>query len=208
LNSVDREKETYKNTLSTRDNDFPVKNEDLKIEKKLTEKRLNEAKHTNLKGILTNRSEEFNNFSDTKSVFNLKKKDKKLTINDPIESHIHTKNSIFKTSFHETNVNSETLKKRKSLTLESMNKFFCPYCEHCSNLKDQNLDTHMQNLIQANVVINKGFDYMVKSIKFYDKTVIDLFSFTDNNIDEILKDEKHVKADNEPKLIKESIFEV
>ncbi len=66
----------------------------------------------------------------------------------------------------------------------------------------------MQNLLQANVIINKGFDYMVKNLKFYDKTVIELFSFTENNIEDIIKDDKHYKNDKITKDDKEDIFEV
>lgn len=68
---------------------------------------------------------------------------------------------------------NEALNKRKSIAYENMNKFFFPYCDYCNNTNNQNLEKHMENLLLANNIINKGFDYIVKNLKFYDKTVVE-----------------------------------
>jgi len=135
-------------------------------------------------------------------------KNNKRIIIDSLESRRLSKNLLFKTSFPISGDKNDNLRNRQSVAYENVNKFFCPYCDHCNNMKDQNLEKHMQNLLQANVIINKGFDYMVKNLKFYDKTVIELFSFTENNIEEIIKDDKPYKYDKITKDDKEDIFEV
>jgi hypothetical protein len=118
------------------------------------------------------------------------------------------KNSLFKTAFPLIGKPKEGALTRSTLNYDNVNKFFCPYCEHCNNMRDKHLENHMHSLSQANVIINKGFDYIVQNLKFFDKSAIDLFSFTERTIDEMIKDDKMVPMEKITSDINEDVIEV
>ena len=77
---------------------------------------------------------------------------------------------------------------------ETANKFFCPFCNHCNKLKDNDYDNYIYNLSQANTIINKGFDYIIQNLKNFDKNGIDLFSNNYNSITDLK--EENIKDEN------------
>ena len=42
-------------------------------------------------------------------------------------------------------------------------KFFCPFCEHCNNLKDDTLDKFISYTYESKSILNKGFEYILNS---------------------------------------------
>lgn len=179
----------------------------MKYQKGMTVNKLNETnKYINIRSM-SKHSEE---------VINLVKSKDLCSNKNEINLNFHTsktfkpsnKNVLFKTTLENNSEKKSSPKKMQSVVFDQSTKFFCPYCDHCNDIKDKNLDNHIQNLNKANVIINKGFDYLVRNLKSYDKTVFDLFSFTDNNIEDIIKDEKPYNNDKLQSEIKENIFEV
>lgn len=208
LPNLDLEKEYIKSTIFSRNNDFHNRTEekDISQNKNYYKTKILYDKERSTRRSQTEFDDEHKNTIDIK---NSTQMNNNTNLNlDQLESKRLSKNLLFKTSLPIPMSKNDNLKNRKSFAHENMSKFFCPYCDHCNNFKDQNLEKHMQNLLQANVIINKGFDYMVKNLKFYDKTVIELFSFTDNNIEDIIKEDKPVLNDKNKIDDKEDIFEV
>lgn len=61
-------------------------------------------------------------------------------------------------------VNSDKfdLSPKKSLFTENK-KFFCPFCEHCNKIKDDNLDTYVCTINESKNIINRGFNFIIHS---------------------------------------------
>ena len=132
------------------------------------------------------------------SIFN------KTTVDDKKQNQ---RNSLFKTSFPLIAKHKEN-HTRSSLNYDVVNKHYCPYCEHCNIMKDQNLENHMHSLAQANVIINKGFDFIVQNLKYFDKSAIDLFSFSEMTIEDIIKDDRVAPKEKAANDINEDVIEV
>ena len=73
------------------------------------------------------------------------------------------------------NLDNNTNQNRR-LTKENYNKkFYCPFCEHCNNIKDANLDSYIYTIRESKNIINRGFDYIIHS-----NILSDLDIFKDN----------------------------
>ena len=110
-----------------------------------------------------------------------------------------SQNSLFKTFFPiVTSIDNSIGNKKGAIKNEYINKFFCPFCNHCNNLKEQFQDSFINSLSHANNIINKGFDYIVQNLKTFDKNAIDFLSFTDQNGNEkILNTDNNTQDNNE-----------
>jgi hypothetical protein len=42
-------------------------------------------------------------------------------------------------------------------------KLYCPFCEHCNSIKDENLDNFIAYTKESKSIINKGFEYILNS---------------------------------------------
>lgn len=209
LNETDYDKHYIKTTISSKDTSLQkikIEEREVKDEEKLfTGKLLGMKTSLDHSKVLEGLSNVENNEA------NESKKGTESGLNtqnsiDGKEKSSRYKGSLFKTSFPIVAKTKSSFK--QSVNHDNLAKFYCPYCEHCNNMKDQNLDMHMQSLSQANIVINKGFEYIVSNLKQFDKTAIDLFSFTDRTIDGMTKDEKLIVKDKEKNDINEDVIEV
>ena len=114
-----------------------------------------------------------------------------------VDEKKHAKSPVFKTDFPIiTNKKDLTVNKSRTNKNEIKNKFFCPYCEHCNNIKDQFLENHIQSLARANITINRGFEYIMQNLKFFDKNAIDLFSFHEKTMEDSSNKDKTVHDNN------------
>ena len=107
---------------------------------------------------------------------------------------------ITRSTFPAISSKKENQANKTIINHENINKFFCPFCEHCNNLKDTEYDNYTYNLSQANTIINKGFDYIIQNLKNFDKNCIDLFSNSYGSLldykDENIKDENNYSQEN------------
>ena len=114
-----------------------------------------------------------------------------LSNNSEVFDKKRVKSTIFKTEFPVIpNIKDTSRNKSLSNHHDNVKKFFCPFCEHCNIIKDHYLENHINSISQANLVINKGFDYIIQNLKLYEKKATDLFNFNDKSLNEKIKDEK------------------
>ena len=93
-------------------------------------------------------------------------------------------------------INSE---KTKNLTI-SAQKHYCPFCEHCNVIKDNNLDKYLVYTKEAKNIINKGFEYILNSNMIKISNEI----FSEFNMDEITNNNE----ENSTKYKNKSTFEM
>ena len=58
------------------------------------------------------------------------------------------------------------------------NQFYCPFCDHCNNLKDSKLEEYIWAINESKNLINKGVEYILKS-KFLEQNNLDFFNLSD-----------------------------
>ena len=136
------------------------------------------------------------NFSDTEISNTTKEKisndvSKEISMYDNVQTE---NNKYTRPSFPVIQNKKEIQMNKTVINHETANKFFCPFCNHCNKLKDNDYDNYTYNLSQANTIINKGFDYIIQNLKNFDKNGIDLFSNNYNSITDLK--EENIKDEN------------
>lgn len=56
---------------------------------------------------------------------------------------------------------SKSINKEHNITNER--KFYCPFCQHCNQLKDDYLDDHIYLIRESRSVITKGLEHIIQS---------------------------------------------
>jgi hypothetical protein len=57
----------------------------------------------------------------------------------------------------------DLLFKTKNSFTNQNQKLYCPYCEHCNSIKDENLDDFISFTRESKSILNKGFEYIINS---------------------------------------------
>ena len=66
----------------------------------------------------------------------------------------------FKTSVNNTLNTLKTTSPKNNINVPS---FFCPYCEHCNQIDDPYLDSHIQSTRESKSILTNRFEYVIKS---------------------------------------------
>lgn len=78
-----------------------------------------------------------------------------------------------------------------NLTKNSL-KHYCPFCEHCNEIKDSNLDKYLIYTKEAKSIINKGFEYILNSNLLKNQKEI----FSDYDLADFTKKDEDFSAKN------------
>jgi len=117
------------------------------------------------------------------------------TINPYIKMDINS-NSKFINEFNNGRKNSDNINQKngnkffnEKILKNKKDGFYCPHCEHCNNISDDNLDKHLE-IIKGKNIIRKLFDYIVNHVNIENNPFLDFTSH---------KQEKDVKIENKNK---------
>ena len=64
------------------------------------------------------------------------------------------------------------------------NPFYCPFCDHCNNLKDSRLEDNIRVMYESKSFINKAFEFTLKT-NILENNNLDLFNLNDKITDNI-----------------------
>ena len=84
-----------------------------------------------------------------------------------LETNKNESDNMFITRSERKDNTNFTLRKStspvKKPNLGFEDKFYCPFCEHCNNIKDENLEKYIYTIKESKTIINKGFEYIINS---------------------------------------------
>jgi len=108
------------------------------------------------------------------------KKEPSININNS-NSNIFNSNNLDRNAniaFLNSSNNSNTLNSINKALYKKSNKFFCPHCEHCNVIKDENLEKYF-NMKEAKNIVRKSLDFIVTNYQT-DQSYLD-FLLGNNN---------------------------
>jgi len=95
------------------------------------------------------------------TMFSIHKKSSSIYSNDNNKNNDNNNNNCNSQLFNNSNKNNYLVEK---ILTQKSNNYYCPNCEHCNIISDENLQKHF-NLKEAKNIIKKSLDYIVN---YYD----------------------------------------